>query len=263
MKSLVIIALAATPAYADEEPRVWLLDLTATAEIGMYADLDTGEPLSIAPDISLLAIDVPQFEIVHSSHAITGFHGALLGTSFCVRGDTCDGVYHDAGFQVTKAVRTHRNSSGELNPTALSITGGAVAYDFDPFMMSAKLGMRGSYVTSSLLQFQIVPAVHIALNKRDAQPDRVFVPVTATVVASAAVSIQFETGIASTLDEFSDHLAIPVGANLDISSGETSVVASITFPAAYGGDAVAVTGMDACVITLGLRWSKFLGGETE
>jgi hypothetical protein len=38
---------------------------------------------------------------------------------------------------------------------------------------------------------------------------------------------------------------------------------SFTLPAAHGGDAVGLTGFDARVVTVGLRWSKYLGGAPE
>lgn len=263
MKRVVVLLALASPAVADDEPRVWLLDLSASTEIALYENADAGDPISVAPDISLLAADVPQIEVVHSSQGITGFHGMLLGTSFCVHGDACGDLYRDVGIQVTQMLRSHADPSGEINQAALAITGGLVAYAFDPFALAAKLAVRGSYVTTGLMQFQIVPSIHVAANERDTQPDRVFVPVTATVIGSEAVTFQLESGIASTVDGFADHLVVPLGASLEITNGGMSLLANFTFPAMYGGHAVGITGTDARVLTLALRWSTFLGGETD
>ena len=100
--AVVVILLLSSVAHAQPEPRVWLLDLTIQTEIGLNRG-DAGNPVSVAPDLSILTRGFPQVEIVHSSSAITGFHGLIPGTSFCVHGDLCDvydaSVYHNAGLQ--------------------------------------------------------------------------------------------------------------------------------------------------------------------
>jgi len=265
--SSVAAAEEALPPVEPVEPaRLWLLDVTVQTEIGLYKG-EAGNPVSVAPDISLITRGVPQLEIVHSSAAITGFHGMLLGTSLCVSGDVCDlydpSVYHDGGIQLTHTIRSHAGDDG-LDPAALSVTGGVIANNYDPFAVALKLGVRGSYLTSNLIQLQLVPSVHVALAERDTQEDRVFVPVTVTVMPSEKLTLQLETGIAAPLDGFADNLQVPIGANLGIAGGSgIDLVASFMFPAVYGGDAVVVTGRDARVLTVGLRWSKFLGGERD
>lgn len=272
-----LVLLAGSLAHADDtaqplppvEParpaRTWLLDVAVRTEIGLYAG-EAGDPISVAPDVSLLTSGFPQLEVVHSSLAITGFHGVLLGTSLCVSGDVCDAfspsVYHDGGVQLSHTLRSHVDDDGALRQAGLSATAGLIAHALDPFALAVKLGLRGSYVTTDLVQLQIVPNVHVAVTERDTQPDRLFVPVTMTVMPTDTFTMQLEAGIAAPLDGFADNLQVPVGVNLDITVGRgVDLLASFTFPAVHGGDAVLVTGTDARVLTLGLRWSKFLGGE--
>ena len=259
----LIALLAPSVAYAEEDARIWLLDLTITTEIGLYDD-SAGDPISVAPDLSLLTKGAPQIEIIHSSAALTGFHGIPLGTSFCVAGDGCGDVYHNAGLQLGYTVRSHAGGDDGLNATALSLTAGLLANNFDPYDFSLKLGVRGSYVTSGYIQFQLVPNVHIPLDDRDERDDRLFVPFTVTMVPSESVTLQLETGMATSFDNAGDNLQIPVGINLDIvGNNAVDVLLSFSFPAAYGGDGVGVTGFDARVATVGLRFSKFLGGTNE
>lgn len=250
-----------------EPARVWLFDLTVQTEIGLYKG-EAGNPVSVAPDLSLVTRGVPQLEVVHSSAAITGFHGMLLGTSLCVSGSLCDlyqpSVYHDGGIQLTQTIRSHAAGDDGFNQTALSVTGGVIANNYDPFALALKLGVRGSFLSTSSIQLQIVPNVHVALAERETQEDRLFVPVTVAMLPSEQVTLQLETGIAAPFDGFADNLQVPLGVNVGIAGGSgIDLVASFTFPAIYGGDAVVVSGRDARVLTVGLRWSKLLGGERD
>lgn len=268
----IAVLLASTPALAQQaEPRVWLLDFAVHTEIGLDRG-DAGERVSVAPDLGIVTRGFPRIELVHSSAAITGFHGLVPGTSLCVRGAICDtyesSVYHNAGLQLSYTVRSHAiddDPSAGLNRAALSVTAGLIANNFDPFTLAAKLGVRGSFLTSSFLQLQVLPNVHFVITEQgESQPHRLFAPLTLTVVPAEKMTLQLETGIAAPLDDFEQNLVVPVGINLDISGGNgVDFLASFTFPAAHGGDAVGLTGFDARVITVGMRWSKFLGGATE
>ena len=268
----IAVVLASTPALAQEaEPRVWLLDFTINTEIGLDRG-DAGERVSVAPDLSFVTRGFPRIEIVHSSAGITGFHGLFPGTSFCVRGAVCDlyesSVYHNAGQQFSYTVRSHAvddDPSAGLNRVALSVTAGLIANNFDPFTLAAKLGVRGSFVTSSFLQLQVLPNVQFVITEQgESQPHRLFAPLTLTVVPAEKVTLQLETGIAAPFDDFEQNLVVPVGLNLDVTTGNgVDFLASFTVPAAHGGDAVGLTGVDARVVTVGLRWSKFLGGGGE
>jgi hypothetical protein len=258
--------LAAAPASADDgEPHPWLFDLTLHTEIGLSKG-DAGNPVSVAPDLSILTKGFPQIEIVHSSSAITGFHGLIRGTSLCVSGDGCDAyepsAYHNGGLQFSKALRSHGDGREVVNKTAFGVVVGLIANAIDPFALALKVGVRGSYLTSDLIQLQIAPAVHLGLSQRDAQEDRVFVPVTMTVLASTELAMQIETGITGPFDAFSDNLQVPVSLNLDITADSgVALIASFSLPAAVAGDAVAITGIDARVLTVGVRWSKFVGNQ--
>jgi hypothetical protein len=268
----IAVVLASTPALAKEaEPRVWLLDFTVTTEIGLDRG-DAGDPVSVAPDLSLITRGFPRIEIVHSSAAITGFHGLLPGTSLCVYGDVCDvyesSVYHNGGLQLSYTLRSHAvddDPSAGLNRAAFSVTAGVIANNIDPFTLAAKLGVRGSFLTSSFLQIQMLPSVHLVMTSQgERPPHRLFAPVTFTVVPAEKMTLQLETGIAAPFDDFEQNLVIPVGLNLDVTTGNgVDFVASFTLPAAHGGDAVGLTGLDARVVTVGLRWSKYLGARNE
>lgn len=273
MRSAIVVAslLVSSAAFAQPaEPRVWLLDLTVQTEIGLHRG-DAGDPVSVAPDLSILTRGFPQVEIVHSSSAITGFHGLIPGTSFCVHGDTCDlydaSVYHNAGLQFAYTVRSHApdDPDDSINHFAFSVSAGLLANNFDPFTLAAKLGVRGSYVTSDFVQLQLLPSVQLALTEQEgAATHRLFVPLTLTVIPTEKVTLQLETGIAAPFDGFEENVQVPVGVNLDLSNGSgTSVLASFTLPAALAGDAIGLDGLDARVLTVGIRWSKFLGGQAE
>ena len=268
----IAVVLASTPAQAQEaEQRVWLLDFSVHTEIGLDRG-DAGERVSVAPDLSIVTRGFPRVELVHSSAAITGFHGLLAGTSLCVRGAVCDtyesSVYHNAGLQFSYTVRSHAvddDPSAGLNRAAFSVTGGIIANNFDPFTLAAKLGVRGSFLTSSFLQIQVLPSAHLVITEQgESQPHRLFAPITFTVVPADKVTLQLETGIAAPFDDFEQNLVVPLGLNLDVTSGSgVDFLASFTLTAAHGGDAVGLTGFGARVVTVGLRWSKYLGGATE
>ncbi len=267
----IAVVLAASPTFAQEaEPRVWLLDLTIQTEIGLNRG-DAGDPVSVAPDLSIVTRGFPRVELVHSSSAITGFHGLIPGTSLCVSGDVCDGydssIYHNAGLQLSYTVRSHAiddDPSAGLNRAAFSVTAGLIANNIDPFTLAAKVGVRGSLVTTRFMQLQLLPNAHFVVTEQgESQPHRLFVPFTITVVPAEKVTLQLETGIAAPFDDFEQNLVVPVGINLDITGNGVDFLASFTLPAAHGGDGIGLTGLDARVITVGLRWSKYLGGGAE
>jgi hypothetical protein len=158
-------------------------------------------------------------------------------------------------------LQTHGAAGGtqDISQTAIAIFGGVLANNFDPIDISAKLGVRVSFVTTGLLQLQLAPNIHIPIDDRDTRDDRLFVPFTLTV-PSAPFTAQLETGVTFPFENTSDYLQIPAGVNLIYATSDAaSVLASVSFPALYGGDGIGTTGLDARVVTLGLRWSKFLG----
>lgn len=255
-----LLLLVGSLAHADEN-RVFLLDLTVTAEIGLYDD-SAADPFSIAPDLSLSAEGVPQIEIIHSSFATTGFHGIPLGTSFCVSGDNCGDAYHNGGIQLTYALKTHGAAGGtqDISQTAIAVFGGLLADNFDdPFRASAKLGLRASFVTTGFLQLQLAPNIHVPLNDRSTRNEQLYVPFTLTI-PSQPFSAQLETGVAFPFSHIDETFQIPAGVNLIYASTDSaSVFASVSFPALLAGDTFEPHGLDARVLTVGLRWSKFLG----
>lgn len=259
MKRLVVLfLLAGSPAHA--ESRIFLVDLTITAEIGLYDD-NAGEPVSVAPDLSLLTEGLPQLEIIHSSYATTGFHGIPLGTSFCVTSESCDSAYHNTGVQLSYAIKSHGAAGGtqDISQTAFAAFLGFLVNDFDPFASSVKAGLRASFVTTNALQLQLAPNIHVPLDDRDVRDDRLFVPFTLTV-PSVPFTAQLETGVTFPFDRVSEGLQIPLGLNISYATGDSAaVLASVSFPAMYGGDDLGATGLDARVLTVGLRWSKFTG----
>jgi hypothetical protein len=260
VKRIAVLSCLLAGSLAHAESRIYLVDLTLTAEIGMNDDA-AGEPVSIAPDLSLLTEGLPQLEIIHSSYATTGFHGIPLGTSFCVTSDSCDDVFHNTGVQLSYAIKSHGAAGGtqDISQTAIAVFLGFLLNDFDPIDTSAKAGLRASFVTTGALQLQLAPNIHIPIDDRDGRDDRLFVPFTLTV-PSVPFSAQLETGVTFPFDRVSDGLQIPVGLNISYATGDNAaVLASVSFPAMYGGDDVGQTGFDARVVTVGLRWSKFVG----
>jgi hypothetical protein len=264
----IALALLASSsvAVADDGGRPWLLDITVQAEIGLDKDA-AGDPVSVAPDIGLLGAGLPRFEIIHSAEAFTGFHGIPRGTSACVYGDVCDavGAYHSSGLQISKVVRSHAKGPtifDGIRHTALDVHGGLLAYDFDPFALALKLGLRASYLSDDLIQIQLVPSVHIAVTERDLLGDQLFVPLTVGVLASPQVTLLLETGIAAPFDGFADNLRVPLGLNLNIIANErVSFFVGFSATAVHGGDAIALTGFDARVLTVGISWKRIVNGE--
>jgi hypothetical protein len=261
----VCIGLSALARVAHAE-RPWLFDVTLSTEIGLDSG-NAGEPVSIAPDIGVLTKG-PRIEIIHSSVALTGFHGLPRGTGLCVSGDLCDALefYHTGGIELSYVLRSHARGDSladGINHTAIAVHGGLIANTFDPFALSLKLGVRAGYLTNDYVHFELVPSVHVALTERDAQGDRIFVPFTTSILPSTDWSLQLETGIAGPLDGFEENVQVPLGLNITVRSNErVELLASYSFPAVLGGDAIDA-GFDARVLTVGLRWSKFLGGDPQ
>ena len=99
--------------------------------------------------------------------------------------------------------------------------------------------------------FEFEPNALVALRDRDTVPDRLNIPFR----LSAATLVGLETGITGPLDGFGDGWRVPLGAfgHVPVTDHLLAKLA-FTFPAVAGGDAVALTGADDRVLTIGVEY---------
>jgi hypothetical protein len=256
------------PKPEEEESRPFLFEVSVAAEIGLDSGA-AGDPISIAPDLKIVTLSLPALAIVHSTHATTGFHGIGRGASLCVAGDACDtfspSVYHNVGLEIAHSIRSHGRGGPAayvgLNRTSLSVFGGPMVAAFDPFAVALKVGARGSYLSDGGLIFEATPNIHIGMSERALIGDRLFVPVTAGVIASPRLALQGEIGIWSQLENFGDNFRVPLGVSAHLYLTE-KIMATVnfTFPAIVAGDAVTVKEFDARTLTVTFSYETIAGG---
>ena len=229
MRALLIVLVLAGTASAQPAPGVLpggIFTLTVTAEI--EASKDTfGDPTSIAPDFSIGVDDRLTLSLLHSTFGRTGFRGGA-GAGICIT-DRCANTYDNVGAEAYYGLLE--------GPFSFAANAGFHATSFDAGHYAAKVGGRLRLLAGDVSLVSL-PSVAIAVAKRDEQPDRMFVPITASVPVGRSLSVGLITGFKSPLDDVGDGYEISAGAFVQyVASPSVAVSASWVHGKIIGGDA--------------------------
>lgn len=189
-----------------------------------------GDPLSVAPDLSVGVTEDLTLAVVHSTFGRTGFRGSA-GAGICVT-DACAHTYDAVGLEALHAV--------VRGPLAVVANAGIHATSFDRGHHVAKLGAKLRYRIGELV-IASLPSVFVVLTGRDdAIPnrDRIWLPVSAVHPIAGPLSAGLATGFKGPLDDLGDGYEIAAGAFVQYAlSPQASLGASWVHGRIIGGDA--------------------------
>jgi hypothetical protein len=177
--------------------------ISAGIDINLSKDA-VGKPISITPDVFYGVIPKLEVGVAHSGYALSGFWGGGLGGGICI-GDGCfpDKVY-DGKLGV---LARYLLVDGKL---AAAADVGVLIGSFDPFLLGAKIGVRGRY-TAGKIMIGFAPNVKIGITERDAGNKEVLsVPVDLMFAATPKIMAGLQTGIAGPFSGFGDAYVIPI-----------------------------------------------------
>ena len=263
MRLVVVAAIVAAPTIAAAQPRPPGLTLPGgTVSATLTVELDAsdgafGEPTSIAPDLHYGATDDLTVSLVHSTFATTGFRGNA-GRGVCITGGEhgCPNVYDNVGVEgLYSLVR---------GPFALAANAGVHAWSLDAGHHAAKLGLKLRYKTGAVT-IASAPSIFVALTERDddvaAQPDRLWLPVTAAYAVTPAASVGVGTGLKGPLDGFGDRHEVALGAFATYTiSPALALGGSWVHGKIIGGDAAVAPGTSGLDFRAIHLWVTVTGG---
>ncbi len=228
LASLTLLLTAGTAA-AQPAPGVLARGIFTTT---LTAELDASkstfaDPTSLAPDLSVGVTDQVTLSVLHSTVGRTGFRGSA-GAGLCLT-DACRATYDNVGGEAYV---------GLLDGTfSLAANGGVHATSFDRAHYAAKLGARMRLRAGSL-SLVSVPSIAVAISKRDDQPDRLFVPLNASLPVGGGVSVGVITGFKAPLDDLAARYELAAGAFVQyVVSPSVAFAASWVHGTLVGGDA--------------------------
>jgi hypothetical protein len=168
---------------------------------------EAGEPVQIAPDLWYGVTDRFALGVVHSSYNTVGFYG--YGGGVCVSGEDqgCSDVYENVG------ARGLYQFKGEGEGLLLAADMGLMASEFDPAVMSVRLGVLGAMRwPKASLEFN--PAVGVNVTEREGElNEMLYLPVEMSYLAAPGLTLSFQSGVWTFLDstEFGNSWVLPLG----------------------------------------------------
>lgn len=267
---LLVSALALPSARAEEDPAAVAATEAASGsakitngkgvynlDVAVEIGLDDGaafDPVSISPDLWWGLADNLDIGLVHSTMNTTGFVGLAEGNSICVTDAVCESVeiYHNVGLE-------GRFAFTQGGPLAVAVNGGPFVSEFDPFTISAKVGLMAQY-TAGRIMFSAAPSVFFGITERDAgNKERLFAPVNVSFLLSPRLTLGVQGGVTGLVDGLGDTYQVPVtlGAHFSINP-QLGIGAAFTLPAVTTG-IDQLDGIDARTATIWLSYSG--GGE--
>ncbi len=202
------------------------------------------KPVSLSPDLWYGVTDDVTLALLHSGRATTGFLGSV-GESLCIAGEDngCASVYSNVALAARLRLGTRA--------IATAIDASLIVGDFDPFVLSTRLGLAAR-LRRGKVAFEAAPGFVLGLTERDAvKRDSFAVPLTLSYAATPAVALAVQSGVVVPFDETGDTYSIPL--SLGVQYAATSAIAiagSFSLPVLAGGDAVP-TGADVRTMSLG------------
>jgi len=169
----------------------------------------TGKPFSIAPDIMYGLMQGLTVGLVHSGMTSTGFADGY-GNGICIGGATggCGKAYGNTGLNAWYSLMN--------GPFSLAVDAGLYFRYFDPFTMSAKLGVVGRVIMGALM-IHFAPNIYIGITERDpglggvgGNKERLHIPLMLAYMLMPNFGVGLQTGIRGPLDGFGDGWSLPV-----------------------------------------------------
>ena len=219
-------------------------------------NLGTGQafkPVSITPDGWYGVDDKLSVGLVHSSIAMTGFVGAVVGDSICVTGvnNGCLKPYKTVG-----GLARYRLQAPYV------IEGGLVVSNTQPFSLDLKLGGGGRWRFKKYT-IEVQPNLLIALTQRVTDKmltaphsERLNVPATGGFAATPKLELEAQLGFSVPFNKAGDYFTIPfaIGGRY-VHNAHLSIGLMFALPALIRGGALG-GGFDVRTLTLGVSYAK-------
>lgn len=219
------------------------INLSAGVDDGMGNTIsNVGDPIQIAPDFWYGIDNKLTVGLVHSFVGLTGFLGFPIGSGICL-GDNCFADYSAAG-----AVRYQFMQNKQMS---FAVDGALSFENFDPFVMSAKLGVVGRYRVNPKIAIDVQPALFFGVTERDSNGEVLALPITANYALDKKLSLLLQTGILLPFVDAGDFFFVPlsVGANYMVNK-QMMVYGAFSLFALAGGSAIS-HGIDGRSFTIG------------
>jgi hypothetical protein len=268
LASLFVLVLAG-PASAEEPPvppaeppapspsegeRVVLPAKRLYARATLDLDLSSEsafDPVSLSPDVFYGVTPALTVGLIHSFLGSLGFMGRA-GSSLCLAGDKCDGIYNGVGVD-----GRYHIAGGKV---AAAANFGLFVDDFDPFRLVVKLGVIGRFrpKPASKLAVDFAPALFIGLTEREpammggaGNKEVLAVPATVLYAATPQITAMVQTGLFLPFEAAGQLYFVPLtlGASYEVNK-QISATASFSLMHLLGGDALP-TGFDGRSFTIG------------
>jgi hypothetical protein len=224
------------------------LFLDAFLEVSLSKDA-AFKPVSLAPDLWYGINDDLTLGLVHSTRGATGIFGnAGDGICFTGKSNGCAKIYDNIG--IDARYQLLRKSS-----ISLAADGGLFVGSFDPFMLSFKLGALARFYKGPF-SVELDPSLFIGITERDAGNEEIFTaPATFmyTVMPKLGIAAQFALTVPF-VDTGLTMFGASIGAQYFITD-QLILDAVFSLPAMMAGELVAVDGVDARTLTLGVAYA--------
>jgi hypothetical protein len=171
-------------------------------------------PITPRPGLRFISITIPNPIDPTMTTTVTG----AGGSGICISGEEngCSKVYDNVGADVLFSLSEGKNS--------LAAHGGLDVFSFDPFVLSLRAGVIGSYAANDKIKIVYDPRISIGITERDFNKESIDVPVWAWYAVNEKMGAYLHTGIGGPLDGFGDAFRVPVGLGLNYGVNEKLTV---------------------------------------
>ena len=187
-----------------------------TVNIHMSKEL-VGKPISFAPSVWYGVNDKITVGLTHDGGTTQWSPRPAVGAGICISGEEngCGKVYDNVSLDVLFGLMQEKFS--------LAAHGALDVESFDPFTLSARVGVLGRFMATEQIGIVFDPRLSIGLTERDAgdgmgmgtggggNKELLDIPVWLWFRANEQLGVYAGTGIAGPLDGFGDAYVIPLG----------------------------------------------------
>jgi hypothetical protein len=181
------------------------IGIFAVVEVNLSKDF-VAKPISINPDIWYGVMPKLEVGVAHSAYGLTGFW-SFPGGGVCPTGEEngCPKVYNGP----IGILAHYLLVQGGVD---LAADAGILIDAIDPFILSAKVGVKGRKMAGKLM-IGFAPSVHIGITKRDEGNTKevLSLPIDVHYMVSPKLAVGLQTGIQGPFDGFGDGYRVPVG----------------------------------------------------